>query len=114
MINNIDDRITCPACAKEISVLARRCPHCTTAIETVAVYSIAPHTPMAKIVGFLFGLVVSIIGGVLGTHFDISIVTTVIVCIVSGIGVEWLISRHGLGRTLVTTIGDNQTSIKQR
>jgi len=114
MINDVDDIVTCPACARKINVLSRRCPHCTTTIDTVATYIIVPGSVKATIVGLISAVIAAFIVAAVCDKFGVGEINSIISCIVSAFVVDWRVRRHGIGRTLVTTVGDNQTSITQR
>ena len=114
MINNIDDRIVCPACAREINVMSRRCPHCTTAIDTVAEYIIVPGSVKAKIIGLVSAFVAAFVIAGVCDKFDVTGTHAIVACVIGAFVVDWRVRRHGIGRRLVTSVSDGLTSVKQR
>jgi len=114
MINNIDDRIVCPACAKNINVMSRRCPHCTTTIDTVAEYIIVPGSIKATIIGLISAFIAAFVMAGACDKFDVSGTHTIVACILGAFVVDWRIRRHGIGRKLVTSVSDGLTSVDQR
>jgi uncharacterized membrane protein YeaQ/YmgE (transglycosylase-associated protein family) len=114
MINNIDDRIVCPACAKNINVMSRRCPHCTTTIDTVAEYIIVPGSVKSTIIGLISAFIAAFLIAGACDKFDVSGTHTIVACILGAFVVDWRIRRHGIGRKLVTSVSDGLTSINQR
>lgn len=118
MINNIDNRIMCPACGSNINVLSRRCPNCTTMIDTVSEYTVVPGSLPAKVLSVICGLATGAMIGFAVGYFDGTSTTAVVSAIAGALLVDWRISRHGLGRKLITTIVDGQgmagSAVKQR